>query len=73
MMMTIRAHYDGKVFVPDEPVILDAGLKVVIPVPSRDNHAESVESLLAKLPLVHLPPGVAREIAEDPDLDIEES
>lgn len=31
--MTIKAHYDGKVFVPDEPVLLNEGQRVEITVP----------------------------------------
>jgi len=31
-MTTIRAHFDGKVFVPDDPVDLPVGQKVEIPV-----------------------------------------
>ncbi len=31
-MTTIRAHFDGKVFVPDEPVDLPVGETVEIPV-----------------------------------------
>ncbi len=31
-MTTIRAHFDGKVFVPDEPVDLPVGQHVNIPV-----------------------------------------
>ncbi len=32
LMTTIRAHFDGKVFVPDEPVDLPVGQHVNIPV-----------------------------------------
>ena len=33
-MATVRARFDGRVFVPDEPVDLPAGSEVEIPVPS---------------------------------------
>ncbi len=47
LMTTIRAHFDGKVFVPDEPVDLPIGKRVEIPV-RADQRTES-EGTLADL------------------------
>lgn len=55
MKTAIRAHFDGKVFVPEEPVDLPEGGKVIIQVlaPSRHLHKaetpEQFEQLLDEL------------------------
>jgi hypothetical protein len=57
-MITIRAHFDGRVFVPDEPVDLPVGCEVEIqisPVTVPEN------STLAKLA------EIARLFPDDPD------
>ena len=72
-MTAIKAHFDGRVFVPDEPVALKPGERVVV-----QAEAESVSekedttdvSFLRKLD-IHLDPKVLREIVEDPELSIE--
>lgn len=66
-MSVIRAHFDGKVFVPDEPVAMPSGAKVEVifsPPPATDRAplAELVE-LLEKLPdNSNLPPDFASEV-----------
>ncbi len=49
--MTLKAHFDGKMFVPDEPVDMDAGQEVLVKVvqqPSRGmTGAETVQYLEA--------------------------
>ena len=52
-MTTIRATFDGQVFVPAKPVSLAAGTEVEISIPASPN-----ESMLAQL---------ARELREFPD------
>lgn len=69
--MKIAGHYDGKVVVLDEPVVLATGTKVVVSV-----SAESVEAPLERDPVSGLffqrgdPSAMARvlrELAEDKD------
>ena len=38
-MVAIKGHFDGKVFVPDEPVDLPRGQAVILHVQSSDNGA----------------------------------
>ena len=45
-MTSITAEYDGRVFVPSQPIDLPAGTRVVIPVPSpprRPTASEDIE------------------------------
>lgn len=51
--MTIKAHFDGKVFVPEEPVDLPSGQSVNIPVPRRRARggAAEIAKRLRKSPL----------------------
>jgi hypothetical protein len=35
-MLTIKAHFDGRVFVPQQPVSLPAGSVVEIPLPATE-------------------------------------
>jgi predicted DNA-binding antitoxin AbrB/MazE fold protein len=44
--MTIKAHFDGKVFVPDEPVDLPKGERIELDVrrpPGEQNHMTAAE------------------------------
>jgi len=69
MSRTIRAHFDGKVFVPDEPVDLAAGASVTVvgdepamPVPDAPNEEYPLRSLAewaSKLPPIPGSPGDA--------------
>jgi hypothetical protein len=40
-MPTIIAEFDGKVFVPEQPIDLATGTKVAIPLPAASGKAES--------------------------------
>ena len=48
-MTFIKAHFDGKVFVPDSPVNLPNGFELEIPIP-----VESTKSSNSSLPLKEL-------------------
>jgi hypothetical protein len=73
MTTTIRAHYDGKFIVPDEPVDLPFNSPLTVRV------EEVKESLTQPLPQKWIPLNLpvnaelARAIAEEPDFDIMES
>ena len=72
-MAAIKAHFDGRVFVPDEPVSLPAGERVVV---QRTEAATSGvirragTSFLRKLS-IDLDESALREIVEDRELSIE--
>jgi hypothetical protein len=53
--MTIKCHFDGKVFIPDEPVDLPAGANL-------DMHIESQESGYAPGVLPHQGRGTVAEV-----------
>ena len=47
-MVAIKAHFDGKVFVPDEPVDLAAGQRVhIVPAPADAGTATATARRLA--------------------------
>ncbi len=69
--MTIRAHFDGKVFVPDETVDVPVGAPLelqVEPVPCAG--AASTDDLLSPV-IVGLDPALSQAIASDPELAAE--
>ena len=74
-MAAIKAHFDGSVFVPDEPVQLRPGERVVI---QRLGEAQADRapgpdvSFVRKLN-IDLDARSFREIADDPELSIENS
>jgi len=47
-MTTMKAHYDGKVFVPDEPVPVPAGTAVDVSVPTERESAKTLRASLRK-------------------------
>jgi len=50
MTRTIKAHFDGKVFVPDEPVNVPTGQAVTVAVPhTSDSDRASEQGTLAEL------------------------
>jgi predicted DNA-binding antitoxin AbrB/MazE fold protein len=60
--MSFDAHFDGKVFVPDEPVDLPVGHKVrVVIEPVAQNHDSSLNELLIKL----------QQLPENPDWPVD--
>ncbi len=67
-MVTIRVHYDGKVFVPDGAVALAPGdqAEVSFKSPSRQDRTSNRGILSAVI--TDLDPETARAIAEDPSL-----
>ena len=60
-MTTVKARYDGRVFVPETPVNLPVGKVVEIPLPQDKSHEPTVKPLAA---LVE----IASEFPEDPDM-----
>jgi len=69
MMATIRVHFDGKVFVPDEPVDLPVGTRGEIS--ARDVEAEApVPSPQKKMALKDLADLLA-EIPPNPDAPVD--
>jgi hypothetical protein len=72
-MVAIKAHFNGSVFVPDEPVPLRPGESVVV---QRLEEAEAASapdtSFLRKLN-IHLDARSLREIANDPEFNLENS
>ena len=73
-MTAIKAHFDGQVFVPDEPVPLSPGERVLVQaagggVPGAARRPRDV-SFLRKLN-IHLDSDALREIIDDPELGIE--
>lgn len=72
-MAAIKAHFDGHVFVPDEPVPLPPGERVVV---QRVEGAPSGLGRRADASFLHklnidLDARALREIIEDPELSIE--
>lgn len=72
-MTTVNAHFLGKVFVPDEPVDLREGEAVELSISRHASSAGAASELLARLPLIYLPPQDAQAINRDPAFDAEES
>jgi hypothetical protein len=76
MTTTVRAHFDGNVFVPDERVDIPAGTalrvsyeRVVETSPTQPDAGETASpSIVDMLPLIRgLDSDVVREIFEDPE------
>ncbi len=72
-MTTIKAHFDGRVFVPDEPVEFPPGQSVVVQKWGETRTGEGrtgSAGYLHKLD-IHLDARLLREIVDDPELGIE--
>lgn len=70
-MMTIRAHFDGKAFVPDETVDVPIGKSLELQVECGPPAATaSAEDLLSPV-IVGLDPALSQAIASDPELAAE--
>lgn len=65
--MDIVAHYDGRVFVPDEPVQLKAGTRVIV---QQESAPAAKPSYLRKLQL-HPERSRLESILNDSELDLE--
>ena len=74
MITTIRAHFDGKFIVPDEPVNLPFNRPLTVRVEETPAPAPTSRAALKWQPL-NLPVNaeLSRAIAEEPEFDIEES
>ncbi len=71
--MTIHAHFDGKVIVPEQPLDLPRNTRLTIQVePAAEPRGMSAPARWKPLD-IQIDPEVARAIAEDPGLDIQES
>lgn len=71
--MTIHAHFDGKVIVPEQPVDLPRNTRLTIQVePATASQVTPAPRRFEPLPL-QIDPALAQAVAEDPDLGIEES
>ena len=70
-MLTVKAHFDGRVFVPDEPVDCPPGRSAIVTVGAAAASADKSD-LLTGLPLIYISPDDARGIAEEAEFDIEE-
>ena len=73
-MAAIKAHFDGQVFVPDEPVPLSPGDRVLVQAAGAGSPGAVRKrpdiSYLRKLN-IHLDSDALREIIDDPELGIE--
>jgi hypothetical protein len=54
--MTITAHFNGQVFVPDGPVDLPVGYRVHVVVEPSGDSSKPLAGMLAKLQQVHANP-----------------
>ena len=75
-MVTLNAHFDGKVIVPDEPssLTVPAGTRLRISVEAVDETAASKSRTAHFQPLdIRVDPDVSHSIALDPEFNIEES
>ena len=70
-MVTLNAHFDGKVIVPDERTTLTAGTRLRVTVEPVDMPAVPVSSNIELPLLTGVDPKVVREIMEGHEYDIE--
>jgi hypothetical protein len=70
-MVTLNAHFDGKVIVPDELVGLAAGARLRVTVESVDQPVPAASGHLDLPFLTGVDPEVVRAIVEDREYDIE--
>lgn len=69
-MVAIRAHFDGKVLVPDEPLTLQAGQRLLIRIESED--ARPSPRGVPGASLLSFAGSLSREEAEQMMRDIDE-
>ncbi len=69
MTTTILAHFDGNVFVPDEPVTLEPGASVVVT--RTDDHQPSTSSDFLRPLLFPADPEASRQFLDDPETNSE--
>ena len=70
-MVTLSAHFDGKVIVPDEPTGLAPGVRLRVTLEPLDQPAEVVPGKLELPLLTGVDPQVVRAIMQDAEFDIE--
>lgn len=71
MTTTILAHFDGKVFVPDEPVNVPVGTPLRVRVEAVRPEAVATSGNLLAPVIVGLDPTLAQAIACDPEFELE--
>jgi hypothetical protein len=78
-MTTINAHFDGKVFVPDEPVDLPVGAHLRVHVERVRTETTALAGKVTPAPRkwqplnIQIDPDLSNAIALDPEFNIEES
>ena len=68
-MTRVTAHFDGKVFVPDEPVNLEPGISVIVTpmeVSQRPTSSEFLQPVLFPLD-----PEASQRFLDDPETNLE--
>ena len=73
MVVTLTAHFDGKVLIPDSPLNLAVGETVEVSIRRRQEAVGEAMKILERLPSIHIPPEDAEAINRDPSFDVEES
>jgi hypothetical protein len=72
--MTVKVHFDGKVFVPDEAVDLPAGFVAEVLIERQDAAppvaADSARPRISAL-ITGLDPELVRAIGQDPEFNLE--
>jgi hypothetical protein len=71
MTTTVLAHFDGKVFVPDEPVDVPVGTPLRVHVEAVSGGAPDTSANLLSPVIVGLDATLAQAIASDPAFDAE--
>jgi hypothetical protein len=71
MTTTVLAHFDGKVFVPDEPVDVPVGTPLRVRVEALSHETASTAKDLLSPVIVGLDSGLAEAIANDPEFEAE--
>ncbi len=71
MTTTVLAHFDGKVFVPDEPVDVPIGTPLRVHVEAMPREPNQTADALLSPVIVGLDAELAEAIASDPEFDAE--
>jgi hypothetical protein len=71
MTTKVLAHFDGKVFVPDEPVDVPVGTPLRVHVEAVSQEPIPMAHVLLSPVIVGLDATLAEAIASDPEFDIE--
>jgi hypothetical protein len=68
--MTLKVHFDGKVFVPDEPVDLPTGAVGEVILFSKTTSTAPPATSLVRPVITAIDPEVGRAIGDDPEFDL---